>query len=355
MSHPLARRRLGPAVSAGGAAVLMIGLAACGPSEDTAEQDDQNPGGGSLTLYSGRNEALVQPALEDFAEHSGLDLQVRYGGTAEMAAQLLEEGENSPADAFLAQDAGALGALAAEGMLAPLPQETLELVPPEYRSSNGDWVGLTGRSRVLLYNQSAVSADDLPDSVLELTDEQWHGRVGIAPTNASFQTFVTAMRLMHGDETTEQWLTDLAASDPHIRESNGVLVADVEAGVMDVALVNHYYLFEKAEEDGVEPEELDSALHFFGNQDAGGLVNISGIGALGTEPSDQALALIDYLLSPEAQEYFRDQTHEYPMIEGMEPTEGLPGLDELEQPEVDLNDLDDLQTTVQMISEAGLA
>lgn len=353
MSRLLPRARARSVLTLGTTALLLMGLVACSPANDNQEQDGGGDGG-DLTLYSGRNETLVQPVLDAFADETGIDISVRYGGTAEMAAQLMEEGDRSPADAFLAQDAGALGALAAEDLLAPLPQESLDAVHEDYRSTGGDWVGLTGRSRVLVYNETAVTESELPDSVMDLTEEQWHGRVGIAPTNASFQTFVTAMRLLHGDEVTQQWLTDLAASDPEIRESNGVLVADVEAGVMDVALVNHYYLFEKAEEDGVTPEELDAALHFFPDGDAGALVNISGIGALGTEPSAEAIELIDYLLSPSAQEYFRDETHEYPMIAELDEAEGLPSLDSLEQPPVDLNDLDDLQTTVRMISEAGL-
>src|SRR5690554_1668954 len=165
------------------AAAPVLFLTACGAGDD--EQ--------SLTLYNGRNEALVQPVLDAFSDASGIDVAVRYGGTAEMAAQLLEEGDRSPADVFLAQDAGALGALAAEGMLAPLPQETLEQVPQAYRSAEGDWVGVTGRARVLVYNEGAVGVDQLPESVFELTEEEWRGRVGIAPTNASFQSFVTAM------------------------------------------------------------------------------------------------------------------------------------------------------------------
>lgn len=330
------------------AAVPVLILTACGTG---GAADD----GQALTLYSGRNEALVQPILDAFAAESGIEVAVRYGGTAEMAAQLLEEGDRSPADVFLAQDAGALGALAADGMLAPLPQETLEQVPQAYRSAEGDWVGLTGRARVLVYNEDAVGVDQLPESVFELTEEEWRGRVGIAPTNASFQSFVTAMRLMHGDEVTQQWLEDLAANDPQAREKNGVLVADVDAGVFDVALVNHYYLFEKAQEDGVAPEELDTSLHFFEDGDAGALVNISGIGALGADVSPAAQELIDYLLSEAGQEYFRDETHEYPMVEGIAADAQLPPLASIGQPDIDLNDLDDLQTTVQMISEAGLS
>ena len=354
------------------AAALTLGLTACaddGGTQETGgtEAPAGSPGAGSgteaadpgategdgtLTLYSGRNEDLVQPVLDQFTDETGIEVEVRYAGTAEMAAQLLEEGDNSPAEAFLAQDAGALGAV--DDLLQPLPQETLDLVPDTYESAAGTWVGLTGRSRVLVYNGDAVSQEELPDSVGDLTGEQWQGRVGIAPTNASFQSFVTAMRVLEGEDVARQWLADMAANDPQIRERNGVIVADVDSGAIDTGLVNHYYLYELAEEQGVDPEELSAALHFFSSGDTGALVNISGIGLVGEQPDGDAQALIDYLLSEAGQTYFVENTYEYPMIEGIDPPAGLPALDELETPDIDLNDLEDLQTTIEMITEAGL-
>ncbi|MBA2695093.1 MAG: iron ABC transporter substrate-binding protein [Actinobacteria bacterium] len=362
--------RLARALAVATTAALTLGLTACGSEEEPADAADADPandpgssvddgaaaeGDGTLTLYSGRNEELVQPVLDMFTEDTGIEVEVRYAGTSEMAAQLLEEGEASPADVFLAQDAGALGAVAAEGMLADLPPEILELVPETYRSAEGTWVGVTGRARVLVYNQDAVQVEELPESVFELVDPQWSGRVGVAPTNASFQSFVTAMRVIEGDDVAEQWLADLAANDPQVRESNGDILADVTDGVIDVGLINHYYLFELAQEQGVDPEELDSALHFFPGGDVGGLVNIAGVGLVGEQEDGDAQVLVDYLLSTEGQEYFRTQTHEYPLIEEVQAEEGLPALAELEVPDIDLNDLEDLQTTVQMISEAGLS
>lgn len=350
-------------------AALTFTLAACGGGDastgtdegadaaggtEAAEADEQADGDGTVTLYSGRNEDLVQPVIDQFTDATGIEVEVRYAGTAEMAAQLLEEGDNSPAEAFLAQDAGALGAVAAEGLLQGLPSETLALVPETFQGSDGTWVGLTGRSRVLVYNKDLVSADELPASVDELTEPEWSGRVGLAPTNASFQAFITAMRVLDGDDAAARWMQDMAANDPQLREGNGVIVADVEAGTMDAGLVNHYYLYEVAEEQGVAPGELNSALHFFSEGDTGALVNISGIGLVGEQADSEAQMLIDYLLSEEGQTYFVEQTSEYPMIEGLEAPEGLPSLEELQTPDIDLNDLEDLQTTVQMITESGL-
>ena len=244
------------------AALAALGLTACGSdaeepagsdatgadgtdgaSEDAAASAPAE-GDGTVTLYSGRNEDLVQPVLDAFTDETGIEVEVRYADTAAMAAQILEEGDNSPAEAFLAQDAGALGAVAKEGRLLELPQETLDLVPETYRSQDGDWVGLTGRARVLVYNKDAVAEDELPSSVQELTEDEWAGRVGIAPTNASFQSFVTAMRVQEGDDTARQWLTDMAANDgENVAEEAGddvVAAADsagnaVEEGADEVA------------------------------------------------------------------------------------------------------------------------
>jgi iron(III) transport system substrate-binding protein len=338
-----------PAPDATSAPAPTTGETATDPTSDPTAEGD-----GTLTLYSGRNEELVQPVLDQFTEDTGIEVEVRYGDTAGMAAQLLEEGDQSPAEVFLAQDAGALGAVSQAGLLEALPQQTVDAVPEAYRSADGDWVGITGRSRVFVYHPDQVSADELPQSVGDLVTEEWRGRVGVAPTNASFQAFITAMRVVDGDEAARAWLDDLAANDPQIRERNGQIVADVESGAIDGGLVNHYYVHELAQEKGVEPEELSVRMHFFGARDTGALVNVSGAGLVGEQADGDGQALIDYLLSDDGQSYFVEETNEYPMIEGVDAPRGVPSLEELEAPQVNLNDLDDLDQTIRMITDAGL-
>lgn len=360
LSLPRARGARMTVLSAG----LVLALTACGGATGGSSDSPSASGSGSasaaaesdkkVTLYSGRSEDLVQPILDRFTEETGIEVEVRYDQTAAMAAQLIEEGEGSPADVFLAQDAGALGAVAKEGMFTPLDQASLDRVPETYRDDEGDWVGLTGRVRVLAYNEENVAEADLPRSVDVLTGEDWNGRVGVAPTNASFQTFVTAMRLQKGEDETRQWLEDFAANDPQRREKNGEILADVDAGTLDTGLINHYYLHELAKEKGVEPAELGASLHFFPDGDLGSLVNVSGMGLVGEQEDADGAALVEYLLSEDGQTYFAEETGEYPLVEGVDAPAGFPALDELQAPDVDLNDLDDLQTTVQMIQDAGL-
>ncbi|SCL28322.1 iron(III) transport system substrate-binding protein [Micromonospora pallida] len=331
----------------------LLSLTACGGGD---ESDPGKSGDKRLTIYSGRSENLVKPVLEKFEKSSGIDVDVRYGTTAQMAAQLLEEGERSPADVFFAQDAGALGAVTKAGQLATLPQEVLDRVPAAYRAGGGQWVGVSGRSRVLAYNADQVPQEQLPNSVFEVTDPRWKGKIGVAPTNGSFQAFVTALRVQHGDAKAKEFLTGLKANEPQIRENNVQIVADIDAGKLAVGLVNHYYVYELAKERGGTPETLKARLHFFPNGDTGGLVNAAGVGLLKRAGSDpDARALVDYLLGTEAQTYFATETFEYPLAAGVPAAPGLPELTTLEAPKIDLNDLDTLDATVAMIKEAGLA
>lgn len=344
------------ALAATAAAALL--LTACGNDDNGTSNGGGNgaddAGAESIVLYSGRNEELIQPLIDQFEEESGLEVEVRYGDTAELAAQILEEGENTPADVFLAQDAGALGAIAQGGLFAELDQEILDRVPEIYRDNGDGWVGLSGRLRTLIYNTELVEESELPDSVEELTGPEYEGRVGVAPTNASFQAFVTAFRVEEGEDAAEQWLEGMVDNDPQYRERNGPIVSDVLDGSLEMGLVNHYYLYAQAAERGVEPEELPAANHLFGDGDLGALMNVTGAGVFDAD-NTAALELVEYFLSDEGQEYFVEETAEYAMVEGFDAPSGLPPLEDLDVPDIDLNQLDDLETTIEMITQAGMA
>ncbi|MEV4749236.1 iron ABC transporter substrate-binding protein [Streptosporangium sp. NPDC049248] len=331
--------------------VLVLGLAACGESTDTADPTAEK----KITVYSGRSESLVKPLLDKFTAQSGIAVEARYAATAAMATQLLEEGEKSPADAFFAQDAGALGAVAKKGMFAPLPAAVLDQVPATYRAKSGEWVGVTARSRVLVYNPDLVPADRLPTSVFDLTDPAWKGKVGVAPTNASFQAFVTAVTVQHGEAKAKELLAGLKANDPQIREGNGPILEEVDSGKLAVGLINHYYLGELAKEKGTTPDTLTAKLHFFPDGDSGALVNVAGVGVLKKAAQNPDVqAFVTYLLSAEAQKYFAEETFEYPVIAEAASPVGVPALKDLKVPAVDLNDLDQLEATIALIKESGL-
>jgi iron(III) transport system substrate-binding protein len=305
----------------------------------------------TLTVYSGRNEAFVGPVIERFQQETGVNVEVRYAGTAELAATIFEEGRNSPADVFLAQDAGALGALAQAGLFAELSEEILTRVEPRFRSPEGLWVGVSGRARVLAYNTERVSEDELPQSIFELTDETWRGRVGWAPTNGSFQAFVTAMRLVHGDDVTREWLRGMIENGVQEYPNNSSQVEAVGRGEIDLALVNHYYLFRFLAERG---EAFPVRNHYPVDADIGSMINVSGAGILAS--SDQlelAERFVAYLLSTEAQQHFADAVFEYPLVEGVDTNPILLPLAEIETPELDLSNLDDLEGTLELLQEVG--
>ncbi|MBL8134829.1 MAG: iron ABC transporter substrate-binding protein [Anaerolineae bacterium] len=303
-----------------------------------------------LVVYSGRSEGLIAPILEQFSAETGIPVEVRYGGTAEMAATLLEEGANSPADVFIAQDAGALGALAQAGLLAPLKPETVALVPAAFASPDSVWVGLSGRARVLVYNTEILGEEQLPASITDLADPAWAGRVGWAPTNASLQAHVTALRILLGEDAARAWLEAMVANATQSYDNNRAVVQAVIDGEIEVGLVNHYYLFGFLAED----PDVPAANYFFPDGDVGSLINIAGAGVLAT--SDQAEAaesLIVWLLGESAQTYFAEQTYEYPMIDGVAIDARLTALDEIQSPEIDLTDLSDLEATLELLSETG--
>lgn len=318
----------------------------------TLEPIEGTPAGsaGKLTVYSGRSESFLGALVPRIEALTGVDLEMRYGGTAELAAQILEEGDNSPAGLYIAQDAGALGELADDGRLMELPQDILDKVDPRFRSDDGLWVGLSGRVRVAVYNTDALTEDDLPESVLDFTDPMWQGKLGWAPENGSFQSFITALRLLEGEDAARSWLEGIIANEPAVFENNAAITRAVAAGEIEVGLVNHYYLYEIEAEDGEQP----IANYFFPGGDPGSLVNVAGGGVLqGSGQEEQALSVLRAFLSEDAQDYFADQTFEYPLIEGVEPIEGLKPLAEIESPDIDLSDLSDLQGTLELLTDVG--
>lgn len=334
--------------------LLVVGLlaSACGAEGNAPAADPAPEEPLSLTVYSGRNEEFVGPLFERFERDTGIELEVRYGDSAELAATILEEGQNTPADVFLSQDAGALGVVANEDLFLTLDPSILDRVNQRFRSEEGLWVGVSGRARVIAYNTENVAREDLPDTVFALTDEAYRGRVGFPPTNASFQAFAAAMIITEGEDRAREFLEGLAANDPRLYESNSDVVRAVAVGEVDFGLVNHYYRFEVEAEEGDIPVQN----HFLTGGDPGALVNASGAGILAPSPNvEPALQLVDYLTGDPGQTYFAEETWEYPVVPGFEPRVDLPPLESIQSPEVDLSDLGKtLEPALRLLAEVGL-
>jgi len=332
---------IGRIVAVAAGAVTALTIAGCGG------------GSGTLTIYSGREEELVAPLIEQFEAESGIDVEVRYGDSAELAATIAEEGDGSPADVFFAQDPGSLGAVAGEGLLAELPAGSLDLVPEQFRDPDGRWVGTSGRSRVIAYNTDSLSEGDVPDSVFDLTDERWRGEVGVAPTNASFQAFVTAMRLQRGEDAAREWLEAMRDNGVRFYEKNTPIVEAVASGEIDLGLVNHYYLYLVREEQPGAP----IANHFLPGDDPGALVSAAGVGVLENADSrEDAERFVEFLLSAEGQRFYTEQAEEaeYPLVAGVPAKEGLPPLASLGGPDIDYSTLgEELEGTLELLNETG--
>ncbi|MGB7379708.1 MAG: iron ABC transporter substrate-binding protein [Rivularia sp. (in: cyanobacteria)] len=315
--------------------------AGCTPGSDNSK---------SLIVYSGRNKKLVSPLLEQASKDLNLDIKVRYGNTSELAIALLEEGDNSKADVFLGQDAGALGALEQKQRTQPIASEILEEVDSRFRSPTGNWIGVSGRARVVDYNTKLVKVNELPKDVWELTKPEWRGKVAWAPTNGSFQSFVTGMRIIEGEEKTLEWLKAMKANDVKKYGNNTSIVKALGRGEVELGLVNHYYLPRFTKDDANFP-----VAHHFTNGDAGAMVNVAGLAILKTtdQPED-AQAFIKYMVSPPAQKYFASETNEYPLAKGVEADKSLVPLDKLNPPNIDLSKLDSLDETLKLLEKAGV-
>jgi iron(III) transport system substrate-binding protein len=325
------------------AALALAGGAATAP--------DQNP---SLTIYSGREERLVKPIMERFTRETGIQLNVRYASSTALATALVEEGRNSPADVYWSQEPGTLGLVGARGLLKRLPQATVGKVPSRFSTPSRRWVGTSGRSRVLVYNTSALTPAQLPQSVWELTAERWDGKIGIAPTNASFQAFLGAAIHLHGEARVRTWLEGLEDNGVKSFPNNTAVVQAVGRGDVQVGLVNHYYLYNLLADD----PKLPVRNHWFRDGDMGNLVLAAGAGVVSaTEDDANARRFVDFLLSRTAQRLIARSpgAAEYPLVRGVPRRPGLRALSTIKGPRYALGRLSaDLAPAVRLLLETGL-
>ena len=331
------------------ALTVAAGVAALAVSASLASAGSQ---AGSLTVYSGREQEVVERLFQRFEQATGIKVKVRYGESAELAATLAEEGKSSPADVFFAQDAGSLGATALGGRLERLPAALLNRVGRQYRDPSGRWVGTSGRARVIAYNTKLVKPADLPRSVFDLTRPRWQGKLGFPPTNASFQAFVTAMRLTAGEQRTRDWLRAIKRNAPKLYDKNTSVVEAIAAGEIEVGLVNHYYLAILKQEQPAAPV----ANLFLKGGDPGALVNGAGAGIVtGTKHQAEARRFVAYLLSAAGQRYYTTaEEAEYPLVAGIKPQAGLPPLAAIQGPNMDLGKLGpELEQTLELLAEVG--
>ena len=338
------KKSLKALVVASAAVIAASLITGCSSSEEQVANATE------LTVYSGRSEEFIAPFFAEWEQSAGIKLNVRYGDSAELAAQILEEGANSPADLFLSQDAGSLGAVAKADLFIELPSDVAESIPATYVAANRNWVGVTGRARVFAYNPDLLKV--LPTSVTELGNTAYKGKLGIAPSNASFQAFVTALINAQGADFAQKWLEGLKANDVRIYPKNSAIVEAIDKKEIAIGLVNHYYIWEVSEGLG---REINVKNGFFKSGDLGNMINVSGAGVIASSKKYAAAQdLINFLTSPKIQNQFVADTHEYSLIEGAKAPAGLPMIADIGAPSVDLNALKDIQKTQDLLVKVGL-
>jgi iron(III) transport system substrate-binding protein len=323
-------------------ALTLVAAASTAPAQTT-----------SLTIYSGREERLVKPIMDRFTKETGIELKVRYASSTTLATALVEEGKNSPADVYWSQEPGTLGLVAARGLLARLPQATVGKVASRFSTRSRRWVGTSGRSRVLVYNTNELQVSELPQSVWGLTNAKWKGKIGVAPTNASFQAFLGAAINLYGEARVRDWLEGVKANDVRFYPNNTTVVQAVGRGDVEVGLVNHYYLYNLL----ADTPDLPVRNHWFRDGDPGNLVLAAGVGVVAaTKKAGPAQRFVDFLLSKTAQRLIArgPGAAEYPLVKGVPRRPGLRPLSSIKGPKYNLGRLSaDLAPAVRLLLEEG--
>ena len=309
--------------------------------------------GDTVTIYSGRTENLIEPVLDAFACETGIPVMVRWGASTDLALLLNEEGSKSPADVFLSRSPGPVGYLESKELLRPLSSNVLELVEEQNRSDSGTWIGFSGRKRVLVHNIDDVPTEDLPNSVFDLTDKRYEGRVAIPATNGSFVDWFTVFRDIYGNEAAQNWLEQMVDNDARYYYNNRAIVEATGRGEIDMGLVNHYYNYQEIAASGNEHRAKN---HDLDDQDIGSLLIITAATVLSsTDQAAESESLVSYLLSTPVQKYFTNRTFEYPLAFGVDPAEALPPLTALEIGSVDFDKLGGgFEETTRMIEATGI-
>ena len=321
---------------------LATALAATGCSGDD---------GPSIVVYNAQHEQLLEEIAPKFTDKTGIEVELRNGSDPELAAQLMQEGDASPADVFLTENSPAMSAVERAGLFAPLEEATVEPIPAQYRPESGDWTGFVARSTVLVYNTGMVDEADLPDSIMDLADPEYAGMVSFSPTGADFQAIVAAVLDLEGEEATQEWLDGLEANGTTY-DGNNVVLESVNAGESAIGIIYHYYWYRDQAEAGDNSDNTE--LYFFGNQDPGAFLSISCAGVLAASDNpDEAQQFVAYLTSEEGQQALADSyALEYPLNPAVTLGPPVKPLAELDPPTVAISDLDG-DKVVDMMTQAG--
>jgi iron(III) transport system substrate-binding protein len=331
------------------AAALVIATAACGGDDGGADATEMKP---TLTLYNAQHEELLQEIVPGFTKATGIKVKMRNGDDFELANQLVQEGSASPADVFLTENSPAMTLVDSQDLFAPLEDATLAQVPAQFSPADGHWMGFAARSTVLAYNTEKVQESELPESIMELAEPQWKGRVSFSPSGADFQAIVSAVVDLEGEAAAQRWLEGLKANGT-VYQGNNVVLKSVNDGQIDTGIIYHYYWYRDQEESGASSD--NAALHYFGNQDPGAFLSISGAGVLkSSDHPKEAQQFVKYLSGIKGQTALAESyALEYPLNPEVPANSAIKPIDELEPPAVEVSGLNG-PVVIEMMQQAGL-
>lgn len=308
----------------------------------------------TLTLYNAQHEQVVNQLVKDFEAQSGIAVKVRSGEGPALAAQIVAEGERTPADVYFTENSPELVLLDHKGLLAKVDAAALQAVPARYTPADGDWLGVLARENVLVYNTAKVQPQQLPASLLDLAKPEWKGKVGIAPSDADFLPVVSAVLALHGEAATLQWLKGLKTNAQIFDDDEGVTAAVNRGGVL-TGIINNYYWARLHAELG--DKSTRSAIHHFGNGDVGAAINVSGAAVLkASKHQPEAQKFLAYLVSERAQQLMANGhiSFEYPLRPGVAPDPILKPFNELSPPTLTFEQLGDDSQAGKLLRQAGL-
>jgi iron(III) transport system substrate-binding protein len=339
--------------SSGAVAALAVVLAGCTPAAAPSPAPTPAPASPvELTLYNAQHEDLITAMVAGFTRTTGIKVNIRSGKDFELANQIVQEGAASPADVFVTENSPAMQVVEDKGLFAPVDQTTLAQVPPQFAPSTADWIGVAARATVLVYNPSMLAAEKLPRSILDLANAEWKDRVGVAATGADFQAIVSAVLAIEGTEATTAWLNGLK-SNARVYSGNGAVMKAVNTGEIPAGVIYHYYWYKDRAESGANSSNTE--LYFFPDQDPGGFVSVSGLGALkSSKHPKEAQMLLQYMTGAAGQKVLADSTAlEYTVNSSVPANPKLKPLSELSPPNVDTAKLNGPQV-IQLMQDAGL-
>ncbi|MCW2621223.1 MAG: extracellular solute-binding protein family 1 [Frankiales bacterium] len=331
-----------PAVLA--ATLAVTALAGC--SSSPADPD-------TLVIYNAQHADLLGVMTDAFTADTGIKVEIRQGGDADMANQLVKEGRKSPADVFITENSPAMKLVADKGLFAPLPPATVAQVPAQYVASGALWIGICGRETSFAFDpKTFTQPSDFPASMLDLATPAWKGRFGYAPKGADFQAITAAVYALRGKAAGDSFVQGLKDNGT-VYANNFAIMQAVNAGTLDAGLMYHYYFYKDRNAGGDNSRNVE--LHFFGRQDPGAFMSISGAGVLkASNRAAEAQRLVAYLTGAKAQQALADSgALEYPLGNGIQPNGKLPGLATIDPPVVRVEDLD-APAVVEQFRKVGL-